>query len=122
MRKIVVCVKAVSDPKQERNIKIDPVIRNLIRGAVPLALNPLDKTALEAARQLKAHMDAHITAYTLARGIEKAGPFDLILCGRASSDGATEWVGPEIAAFLGIPVVTMVREIVDSDGNWWTQG
>ena len=160
MRKIVVCVKAVPDPKQERNIKIDPVTRNLIRGAVPLALNPLDKNALEAALQLKAHLEAHITvismgpsqagnivkeclalgadhgillsdpafagadayatAYTLSRGIEKAGPFDLILCGRASSDGATEWVGPEIATLLGIPVVTMVREIVEPNSDWWT--
>jgi electron transfer flavoprotein beta subunit len=37
----------------------------------------------------------------------------------ASSDGATEWVGPEIATFLGIPVVTMVREIVEDQGDEW---
>jgi electron transfer flavoprotein beta subunit len=37
----------------------------------------------------------------------------------ASSDGSTEWVGPEMATFLNIPVVTMVKEIVASDRDWW---
>ncbi|MEE8567616.1 MAG: hypothetical protein V3S81_03325, partial [Anaerolineales bacterium] len=38
---------------------------------------------------------------------------------RASSDGATEWVGPELAIFLDMPVVTMVREFVESEGTSW---
>ena len=59
MRYIVVCVKAVPDPKEEGHTEIDPVSRNLIRGDVPLVLNPLDKNAIEAALQLKAHMEAH---------------------------------------------------------------
>ncbi|MBP8646640.1 MAG: electron transfer flavoprotein subunit beta/FixA family protein, partial [Syntrophobacteraceae bacterium] len=63
--------------------------------------------------------DAFATAFTLARGIEKAGAFDLILCGRASSDGATEWVGPEIAALLNLPVVTMVREFESQEKDLW---
>jgi electron transfer flavoprotein beta subunit len=37
----------------------------------------------------------------------------------ASSDGSTEWVGPQIATFLKLPVVTMVKEIVEADGPWW---
>jgi electron transfer flavoprotein beta subunit len=63
--------------------------------------------------------DAYATAYTLANGIEKIGAYDVIFCGMASSDGSTEWVGPELAAFLGAPVVTRVREIVEPDGEWW---
>jgi electron transfer flavoprotein beta subunit len=63
--------------------------------------------------------DAYATAYTLAKAIEKIGPYDVVFCGMASSDGSTEWVGPEIATFLGIPVVTMVKEIVECDGEWW---
>ncbi len=63
--------------------------------------------------------DAYATAYTLAKGIEKIGPFDLILCGMASSDGATEWVGPQIATILDIPVVTMVNEILEDSGPEW---
>ena len=63
--------------------------------------------------------DTLATAFTLAKGIEKAGNFDLILCGMASADGATEWVGPEIATFLHTPVVTLVEEIIPSDDRYW---
>ena len=63
--------------------------------------------------------DAFATAYTLAKAIEKNGPADVIFCGMASSDGATEWVGPEIATFLNMPVVTMVREIVEDQDDEW---
>jgi electron transfer flavoprotein alpha/beta subunit len=159
MLKIIVCVKAVPDPKEADRIRIDPVTKTLTRHDVPLVLNPLDKNAMEAALRLKDQLEAHVavlsmgppgagkilkeclalgadqgfllsdrafagadayaTAYTLAKGIEKTGPYDVIFCGRASSDGSTEWVGPEIAAFLGIPVVTMVQEIVESGGESW---
>jgi electron transfer flavoprotein beta subunit len=63
--------------------------------------------------------DAYATAFTLAKGIEKIGSLDVIFCGMASSDGSTEWVGPEIATFLDLPVVTLVKEIVDCDGTNW---
>jgi electron transfer flavoprotein alpha/beta subunit len=159
MLNIVVCVKAVPDPKDACKIKIDPASGSLTRGDVALVLNPLDKNAMEAAIQLKKKMEAHITvlsmgppgagnivkeclalggdrgvllsdrafggadafatARTLTAGIEKIGPCDLVLCGMASSDGATEWVGPEMAVFLKMPVVTMVTEIVECEGPWW---
>ena len=63
--------------------------------------------------------DTLATAFTLSKGIEKAGRFDVIFCGMASSDGATEWVGPEIATFLNAPVVTLVEEVIASDGDYW---
>ena len=63
--------------------------------------------------------DAYATAYTLAQGIKKIGLPDVVFCGMASSDGATEWVGPMLATFLGMPVVTMVKEIVEADGTQW---
>jgi electron transfer flavoprotein beta subunit len=63
--------------------------------------------------------DAYATAFTLAKAVEKIGEVDVVLCGRASSDGATEWVGPELALFLDMPVVTMVREFVETDGKDW---
>ena len=159
MFKIVVCIKAVPDPKEAHKIKIDPVTKTLTRADIPLVLNLLDKNAMEAAFQLKESLDAHITilsmgpppadsivkeclalgadqgfllsdrafggadayatAYTLAKGIEKIGAFDLIICGMASSDGSTEWVGPEMATFLKIPVVTRVTEIVEFGAEWW---
>lgn len=151
MLKIVVCVKAVPDPNEVCNLKIDPVTKTLLRCDAPLVINLLDKHALEAALQLKAKMEAHIsilsmgppeagsivkecmalgadegillsdpcfggadayaTAYTLSAGIQKIGNVDIVICGMASSDGATEWVGPEMAVLLDMPVVTMVKKI-----------
>jgi electron transfer flavoprotein beta subunit len=159
MFKIIVCVKAVPDPKEACNIKIDPGTKTLMRCDVPMVLNPLEKNALETSLQLKKELNAHIavlsmgppeagnivkeclalgadegyllsdqafggadayaTAFTLAGGIRKIGLPDVIFCGMASSDGATEWVGPELSTFLDMPVVTMVREIVEYDGQWW---
>jgi electron transfer flavoprotein alpha/beta subunit len=156
---IIVCVKAVPDPKEACNTRIDPTTKTLMRCEVPLVINPLDQHAMEAALQIKEKLDAQITvismgppeagsivkeclalgadqgfllsdpafggadafatAYTLASGIEKIGSYDVIFCGMASSDGSTEWVGPEIAVFLNIPVVTMVQEVVEFRGEWW---
>ena len=160
MLNVVVCVKAVPDPKEACNIKIDPDTKTLLRCDVPMVVNPLDKNAMEAALQLKEKFDVQITvismgppeagnivkeclalgadrgillsdpafggadtfatAFTLAKGIEKAGPCDVILCGMASSDGSTEWVGPQIASFLNIPVVTTVEALVETNAAWWT--
>jgi electron transfer flavoprotein beta subunit len=64
--------------------------------------------------------DAFATAFTLAKAVGKLGAFDVVFCGRASSDGSTEWVGPELGTLLNAPVVTMVREILEMDGPWWT--
>lgn len=63
--------------------------------------------------------DTFATAYTLAEAIKKLGPVDVVLCGMASSDGSTEWVGPEIGTLLRIPVVTMVREIIETNRESW---
>lgn len=159
MLRIVVCVKAVPDPKEASNIRIDPTTRTLMRGDIPLVMNPLDTNAMEAALQLKEQLNAHVTvlsmgppeagnivkeclalgadqgillcdrafsgadayatAYTLASAIERIGSYDVVFCGMASSDSGTEWVGPEIATMLDVPVVTRVREIVEHDGEWW---
>jgi electron transfer flavoprotein beta subunit len=159
MRRIVVCVKAVPDPKQAEKIQIDPASKAIPRTEIPLVINPLDQNALEAALQLKeqeaayisvvsmgpspagnivkeclalgadqgvllsdpafAGADAYATAFTLAKAIEKLGDVDVIFCGMASSDGATEWVGPELATFLEMPVVAMVREFSENSGDTW---
>lgn len=159
MLDIVVCVKAVPDPKVADKLMIDPATRTLPRMDIPLVLNPMDCHALEAAIQLKKKYSAYITAlsmgpppagnilreclalgadhgilltdaafagadtfataYTLAAAIRLLGPVDVIFCGMASSDGSTEWVGPQIAALLGYPVVTRVREILDDQGEAW---
>ncbi|MDF2925170.1 MAG: etfB [Paenibacillaceae bacterium] len=59
--------------------------------------------------------DVLATSYTLAQGIQKFGTFDLILCGKQTTDGDTAQVGPEISEWLNIPCVTDVRKIVEME-------
>lgn len=55
--------------------------------------------------------DVLATSYTLAQGIRKTGGFDLIICGKQTTDGDTAQVGAELAEFLEIPHVTNVCRI-----------
>ena len=57
--------------------------------------------------------DTWATTYTLARGIEKIGPFDLIFCGKQAVDGDTAQVGPGLAERLSLPYAAWVRKIED---------
>ncbi len=61
--------------------------------------------------------DTWATACTLAAGARRLGEFDLILCGERATDGDTGQVGPGIAAFLDLPVVTYVSDIHPSGGS-----
>ncbi len=71
----------------------------------------VDKGALLTDRKF-AGADVLATAYTLSQGIRKMGNFDLLLCGKMTTDGDTAQVGPEIAEFLDIPHVANVRKIL----------
>ena len=55
--------------------------------------------------------DCWATAYTLGLAIEKLGPFDLIFCGVEAMDGNTAQVGPEIADFLKLPMLSYAEKI-----------
>ena len=52
--------------------------------------------------------DTWATSYVLAAAAAKLAPFDLIICGERATDGDTGQVGPGLAAFLDLPVVTYV--------------
>ena len=52
--------------------------------------------------------DTWATSYVLAAAIGKLGSFDLVICGERATDGDTGQVGPGIAAWLDLPVVTYV--------------
>jgi electron transfer flavoprotein beta subunit len=56
--------------------------------------------------------DVLATSYTLAQGIRMLGDFDLILCGKQTTDGDTAQVGPEVSEWLDIPSVSNVSKIV----------
>lgn len=52
--------------------------------------------------------DSLATAYTLAKGLEKIGGFDLILLGNVSEDGATAHVPSQLGEMLKLPHITDV--------------
>jgi electron transfer flavoprotein beta subunit len=52
--------------------------------------------------------DTWATAKALAAAARALGGFDLVFCGEKATDGDTGQVGPELAAFLGLPVITYV--------------
>ena len=55
--------------------------------------------------------DVLATSYTLSMGIRAIGEFDLIICGKQTTDGDTGQVGPALAEYLGIPHVIWVKLI-----------
>lgn len=59
--------------------------------------------------------DVLATGWTLAQGILETGPFDLIICGRQSTDGDTAQVAAELAEFLDIPHLCNVMAITALD-------
>ncbi len=60
--------------------------------------------------------DTLATGYPLAKAAEKIGDYDLLICGRHATDAETAQTGPIIAAFLGIPQVTLVDRVSVEDG------
>lgn len=61
--------------------------------------------------------DSWSTANALAAAIKKIGEYDVIFCGRQSSDWDAGQVGLGIAEILGIPAVTLAREVEVNDGK-----
>lgn len=61
--------------------------------------------------------DVLATSYTLSQGIRAIGEFDLIVCGKQTTDGDTAQVGPAVAEYLGIPHVTWVCRIEEVDNE-----
>lgn len=57
--------------------------------------------------------DTWSTSYVLSEAIKTMSDFDLIICGIRATDGDTGQVGPEIAAFLDLPLATFVSRVVE---------
>ncbi len=83
-----------------------PQAEEALREAISLGV---DDVVLMTDRAF-AGADTWATSYTLAKGIEKLGKFDLVICGKQAIDGDTAQVGPGIAAQLNIPQVTYVKK------------
>ena len=63
--------------------------------------------------------DVFATTHTLANAINATqnDDFDLIICGRQTTDGDTAQVGPSLAGQLGIPCISWVQEIIEIDDS-----
>lgn len=57
--------------------------------------------------------DVLATSYTISQGIRKCGEYDLIICGKQTTDGDTAQVGAAVAEHLGIPNVSNVLSVED---------
>ncbi len=58
-----------------------------------------------------ADLDSSGIAAVISRGIRKAGPVDLVLCGRQAGDWDMGQVGPIIAEELSLKCITLVSQI-----------
>ena len=122
--KIIVCIKQVPNTTE---IKIDPITNTLKRDGVPSIINPDDKTAIEAALQLKEKCGATVTVITmgpsqaekalreaLAMGADEA----FLLTDRAFAGSDTLATSTILAAAikkLGADVVFCGRQAIDGD-------
>ena len=57
MKRVIVCMKPVPDPKAWDRLKMDPVSKTLIREGIPSVVNPLDKHAVEAALEIEIRIE-----------------------------------------------------------------
>lgn len=90
-----------------------PQVREALRKALAMGA---DDAYLLCDREL-AGADVLATAYTLAQGIKKLMPVDLVLCGRHAVDSDTGQVGPELAEQLGWPQATLVNRLQSENGR-----
>jgi len=70
----------------------------------------VDKAILLSDRVF-AGADTLATSYALGCAIKKIDKFDIIICGKESSDGVTGHVGPQVAEILNVPQLTNAMEI-----------
>ena len=61
--------------------------------------------------------DVLATSYTLSSCLVSMGNYDLIICGKQTTDGDTAQVGAEMAEFLGIPHYSNVQSCEIADGK-----
>jgi electron transfer flavoprotein beta subunit len=85
-----------------------PQAEDALREAMSMGI---DKAVLLSDKRF-AGADTLSTSYSLSLAIKKIGSFDLIICGKETSDGMTAQVGPQLAELLDLPQLTYATEII----------
>jgi len=85
-----------------------PQAEDALREAMSMGI---DKAVLLSDKRF-AGADTLSTSYSLSLAIKKTGSFDLIICGKETSDGMTAQVGPQLAELLDLPQLTSATEII----------
>lgn len=104
---------------QIKSLSKDSIVHSITMGP-PSANNVLnealhmgaDEATLISDRRF-AGADVLATSYTLSQLVTHIANYDLIICGKQTTDGDTAQVGPEMAEFLNIPHVPYVKEIIE---------
>lgn len=66
MKRIIVCIKPVPDPRHWDKVTMDPVTQTLKREGIPTVINPLDKHALEAALTIRQEKGGEVVLLSMA--------------------------------------------------------
>jgi electron transfer flavoprotein beta subunit len=66
-------------------------------------------------------LDSHSVATALADAIRKIGEYDLVLTGRQAGDWDAGQVGLILGEMLGLPCISLAREIKVEDGTVWVK-
>lgn len=89
-----------------------PQVEEALRDALGMGAHE----AIQLSDRAFAGADCWATAYTLGQAIKKIGDWDLVITGVEAMDGNTAQVGPEVADFLGVPVLSYALDI-QVEGN-----
>lgn len=63
------------------------------------------------------NLDGFGVAFVLSKAIQKIGAYDVVLCGRQAADWDSGQVGSILGEMMGIPVVTIARDIKAVDNK-----
>jgi electron transfer flavoprotein beta subunit len=85
------------------------VIKNAFKMGADEGIHLLDK-AFD-------NLDGFGTAFVLSRAVQKIGAYDVILCGRQAADWDSGQVGSILGEMMGIPVISVARDIKAVDNK-----
>ncbi len=102
-------IKSMTSDTKIHSISMGPIsAKSVLKEALYMGC---DEATLISDRRF-AGADVLATSYTLSQLVNYIGSYDLIICGKQTTDGDTAQVGPEMAEFLGIPHVPYVNEVI----------